>query len=310
LRHDSCTTIRDPARAASSHDTVDATRTLTFEAQRLEVLQRAIDDVAATAVDVDWSICIRDAAGREVAACNAGRSMKTASVGKLLLLIEVARQCANGVLTSTTLLGRDPELDVADSGIWQHLSVERLSVHDLCVLVASVSDNLAANVLLKHVGLQPVRDLAESLGLQHTALLDRVRDHRGPEDPETLSTGSASELSRVMSQLSRDELVSSTVSGQVNEWLATNADLSMVAAAFGLDPLAHVMPDRNVLIRNKTGSDPGVRADVGMIGRGGIWHSYAVIANWNASDPDLQDSALSGMRAIGTILRTKIENNV
>ena len=273
------------------------------------MLQRSIDDVVARTVDIDWSICIRDAAGREVAGRNADRSMKTASIGKLLLLVEVARQCAEGDLTGTTLLGQDPELRVADSGIWQHLSVEQLSVHDLCVLVASVSDNLATNVLLKHVGLQRLRDLAGSLGLRHTALLDYVRDHRGPDDPETLSTGSASELSLVMSQLSRNELVSSTVSEQVNAWLTTNVDLSMVVSEFGLDPLAHGPSDRNVVIRNKTGADPGVRADVGMVGGNTVWLSYAVIANWNATDPDFRDRALTGMRAIGEILKSKIENN-
>jgi beta-lactamase class A len=273
------------------------------------VLQRTIDDVVATTVDIGWSICIRDAEGREVAGRNADRSMKTASIGKLLLLVEVARQCTDGDLTDTTLLGRDPELHVGDSGIWQHLAVEQLSVRDLCVLVASVSDNLATNVLLKHVGLQRLHGLAESLGLRHTALLDRVRDHRGPDDPETLSTGSASELSLLMSQLSRNELVSSTVSGQVNAWLTTNVDLSMVVSEFGLDPLAHGASDRNFIIRNKTGADPGVLADVGMIGRNAVWLSYAVIANWNASDPDLRVSALSGMRTLGSNLRTKIENN-
>ena len=273
------------------------------------MLQRSIDDVVATTVDIDWSICIRNVAGREVAGRNADRSMKTASIGKLLLLVEVARQCAEGDLTGTTLLGQDLELRVADSGIWQHLHVEELAVHDLCVLIASVSDNLATNALLKHVGLQRVHDLAESLGLEQTALLDYVRDHRGPDEPEALSIGSASELSLVMSQLARNELVSPTVSEQVNAWLATNVDLSMVASVFGLDPLAHAPSDRNFIIRNKTGADPGVRADVGGLGRNAVWFNYAVIANWNASDADLRDSALSGMRAIGTILRTAIETN-
>jgi beta-lactamase class A len=112
-----------------------------------------------------------------------------------------------------------------------------------------------------------------------------------------------------MSQLLRNELVSPTVSEQVKAWLATNVDLSMVGSVFGLDPLAHPPSDRNFIIRNKTGADPGVRADVGMIGRNAVWFNYAVIANWNAADPDLRDSALSGTRAIGTILRTTIETN-
>lgn len=271
------------------------------------MLQQSIDDVAALNADIDWSICIRDTEGHELARRNADRSMKTASVGKLLLLIEVARQCAAGDLSAATLLARDPELLVADSGIWQHLHVEELSIHDLCVLVASVSDNLATNVLIKRVGLDRVRQLAESLGLVRTALLDYVRDERGPGDPPALSTGSASELSRMMSRLSRNQLVSPTVSEQVNAWLALSGDLSMVGSALGLDPLAHAQSDRNPFIRNKTGTDVDVRADVGTIGREAIWFSYAVIANWDAPDDHRRDAALSGMSAIGATLRAMIE---
>ena len=82
----------------------------------------------------------------------------------------------------------------------------------------------------------------------------------------------------------------------------------MVASAFGLDPLAHAPSDRNVIIRNKTGADPGVRADVGTIGRPTTGVSYAVIANWNAADGDLRDVVLAGMQAIGETLRTVLES--
>jgi beta-lactamase class A len=278
-------------------------------AQGLQVLQQSIDEVIATTANVEWAISIRDVSGHELACCNAGRAMKTASIGKVLLLIEVARQRDAGELSGAALLSRDPELLVADSGLWQHLQVEKLSVDDLCILIASVSDNVATNVVLKQVGLQSLRSLAESLGLVGTALLDYVRDRRGPDDPETLSIGSASELSHLMTQLSRHELLSPAVSEQVNAWLTTGVDLSMVASAFGLDPLAHAPSDRNIAIWNKTGSDPGVRADVGTVRRSGGWLSYAVIANWNASAPDLADGVLAGMHDIGALLRTAIEND-
>jgi beta-lactamase class A len=235
--------------------------------------------------------------------------MNTASIGKLLLLIEVARQRDADELSGAALLDRDPELLVADSGLWQHLHVDKLSIDDLCVLIASVSDNLATNIVLKEVGLPALRALAESLGLAHTALLDYVRDRRGPADPMALSTGSASELSHLMSQLSRHELVSPAVSEQVNAWLASGVDLSMVASAFGLDPLAHTSSDRNIILRNKTGADPGVRADVGTVGRRTCMISYAVIANWDPLGPDLTDAVLSRMRAVGTLLKPTIESD-
>jgi beta-lactamase class A len=271
-------------------------------------LQASVDDMVNDGANIDWAISIRDAAGHKVASCNAGGAMKTASIGKLLLLIEVARQCGEGTLSGKEMLARDPTLLVADSGIWQHLHVDALPVQDLCVLIASVSDNVATNALLKRIGLQRLRELSAELGLVHTAVLDYVRDVRGPADPPTFSTGSASELSRLMSQISTKEMVSQAVSERVSAWLATGVDLSMVASAFGLDPLSHATSERNFLIHNKTGTDTRIRADVGTVGRDGFWLSYAVIANWDTAEPGTVDAALSGMNAIGKLLRQTIES--
>jgi beta-lactamase class A len=273
------------------------------------MLQRSFEDAIGASADIEWAVSVRDAAGAELVCSNGDRVMKTASVGKLLLLVEVARQCADGVLSGATLLSRDPQYEVADSGLWQYLQVESLSVEDLCVLIASVSDNLATNVVLNRVGLNNVGKLSESIGLSHSALHDYVRDQRGPDDPTTLSTGSASELSLLMSLLARGELISAAVSGQVNDWLTTGVDLSMVGSAFGLDPLAHAPSERKLSIRNKTGADPGIRADVGTVGLNASHFSYAVIANWDAARDDLRDTALSGMRAIGMALKPALESD-
>jgi beta-lactamase class A len=271
------------------------------------VLQRSIDDALGDSADIDWAVSVRDATGRELACRSGDCTMHTASVGKLMLLVEVARQCDAGTLSGTTMLDREQAIPVADSGLWQRLHVQTLSVEDLCVLIASVSDNLATNAVLERVGLGSVAALVESLGLVHTSLLDFVRDHRGPQHPPTLSTGSASELSRVMSQLSRGDLVSPAVSERVNGWLAAGVDLSMVASAFSLDPLSHA-GSRNIRIRNKTGADPGVRADVGAVARGADALSYAVIANWNGVDTDRQGDVQSQMNAIGAVLRNFLQS--
>lgn len=266
-------------------------------------LHRSVSDTVGSTPDVNWSICIRDAAGRRIAHHNCDASLETASLGKLFLLAEVARKCDEGSVHCNELLGRNIVAPVADSGIWQHLQVQQLSIRDLCVLVASVSDNLAANVLLNRVGLGSVQELCGAIGFVQTALLDRVRDHRGPDDVWTLSVGSAAELSDFMCRLAARRLISPSVSDQLNAWLATGVDLSMVASAFGLDPLAHTEPDRGFCIRNKTGTDAAVRADVGTVERNGTSLSYAVIANWDAAGPDLRDSVLAGMRSIGGVLR-------
>jgi beta-lactamase class A len=63
----------------------------------------------------------------------------------------------------------------------------------------------------------------------------------------------------------------------------------MVAAAFHDDPLAH--PDG---VRNKTGTDDGVRADGGY--RGDL--AYAVLANWDPAAGDRTAEVVEAMRSI------------
>ena len=214
---------------------------------------------------------------------HADRPLSTASVGKLLLLLEAAERLDGRVLE------RRDEDRVADSGLWQHLASDALPIEDLAVLVAAHSDNLAANVLLREVGLEAVRERGRALGLAVTELHDRVRDVRGPEHPPRLSTGSASELVGL----------AETIDGTVARWLATNTDLSMVPGALGFDPLAHTQGE----LWNKTGTDDGVRADVGVL-RGKV--AYAVIANWDPAEGDRHHEVLAAMRRLGTRLATAL----
>ncbi|MFP5218553.1 MAG: serine hydrolase [Actinomycetes bacterium] len=258
-------------------------------------------DVAAalaTAPGVRWGVALRDAATDELLLGHAADDvLPTASVGKLLLLVAAARRDGDA------LLQRDSVAPVADSGLWQHLHVETLPLHDCAALVGAVSDNLATNVLLAHVGLTAVDAVADELGLADTRLHDAVRDVRGPEHPPTLSTGTAAELTALLARLHRDEVDGAR---QVLRWLAPGADLSMVAAAFGLDPLAHVAADRGLRVVAKTGTDRGLRADVGLASGPAGTVAYAVLAHWD-DDVDRRDDVLEAMRAIGRVVRRHVE---
>ena len=74
-------------------------------------------------------------------------SLRTASVGKVLLLVETARLIAAASLTDEPLT-RSLDLWVSDSVLGHTLSVETLPLIDVAALVGAVSDNLATNVLL------------------------------------------------------------------------------------------------------------------------------------------------------------------
>lgn len=258
---------------------------------------------------VTWSVSVRDSSGMPLGGVGENVPLRTASVGKVLLLIETARLITSGDLSPDEPLTRSLDLWVGDSGLWHTLSVETLPLVDVAALVGAVSDNLATNVLLRRVGLAEVAARATSLGLRATALHDQVRDVRGAEHPVTLSTGSASELSALMSRLAAGTAAGADADRLVRQWLSANVDQSMVGSALveqgGLDPIAHHaslhLPTE---FWNKTGTDDGVRADVGAVTSDGRTVTWAAIANWNPTPGTTLDhltvwAVLRGMRHVG-----------
>lgn len=250
-----------------------------------------------------WSISVRDAnTGDVLFERTPDRVLKTASIGKILLLIHVAELIRDDDLELREALTRTGADAVADSGVWQHLAVDTLSVGDLCELVGMASDNLATNVLLSRVGLAGVAGSAGRLGLRHTTLHDRVRNERTPADPPTLSTGNATELARLMTRLHKGAVAGDDVATRVLGWLSNGMDLSQVAAAWLLDPLAHHEASEGLRVVNKTGTDLGVRAEIGVLSGPAAAVAYAVIANWEDRTGDHRDAVLARQRDVGVFV--------
>jgi beta-lactamase class A len=247
--------------------------------------------VSATVLDLDNN--------RTLVAIDDRVGLPTASVGKVLLLIEVSARLTEGSLQPLTPLDKASVERVGDSGLWQHLQARILPLHDVASLVGATSDNLATNVLLAQVGLDSVRKRAEQLGLGRTVLLDLVRDERGPDDAPQLSVGSTAELAWLFAALTRGQVVDSITSNRVLGWLSLNTDLSLVAGAFGLDPLAHRQSGHGLVLVNKTGTDTGVRAEAGVLRgpRAGV--SYAVTLQFDDVDLATRLRALDALHAFG-----------
>lgn len=247
--------------------------------------------VSASVVDLN--------SGRTLLAIDDRIVLPTASIGKILLLIEVSARLTSRDFSGFGILDKTPRDAVGDSGIWQHLQAPSLPVADLAALVGATSDNLATNVLLRQVGLNAVRARTESLGLMRTALLDLVRENRGPDDAPQLSVGSTAELSWLFGALARGEVVDPLTSQRVMGWLSLNTDLSMVASAFGLDPLSHRGADHSTLLVNKTGTDAGVRAEAGALRGSNRAVSYSVCVQFNDDGLAARLRVLEAMRTVG-----------
>ncbi|MFG1755828.1 serine hydrolase [Streptosporangium sandarakinum] len=202
-----------------------------------------------------------------------------ASTGKLLLLAAAARDIAAGALEEAETVEIRPDDRCGGSGLMGALSGDRWPVGDLAVLVASVSDNTATNALLRRIGLDRVAEVAAGLGFTRTRVLDRIREPRLPSHPPAFALGTAGELARFAARLDGAEEWSRTML----RWMAHNTDRSLVPALLPHEPEDRVIPAAPprgmVWVANKTGTDTGVRADVGVMIGPERRIGYAVVAN-------------------------------
>jgi beta-lactamase class A len=269
----------------------------------------AILDPLRRTAGVRWSAAVTVSVGARDAitdSLDADTVLPTASIGKLLLLATVLDEIEQGRLDALELLDAAAADRVADSGLLQHLDGQRLAVIDLCRFVGAVSDNLATNALIQRVGLDRVAAMTRRLGIVRCALHDVVRDVRGPSDPPFLSTGAAGELERLMRGLRAGDVLPPGVSAGLVDLLRLNADLSMVAAAFSHDPLAHIGDDLGIRLFNKTGTQEGTRADIGCVEANGRAATYAVVARFEDSFIR-RSSVLEAMRDVGREIRIALD---
>ena len=268
--------------------------------------------MSAIAIDLpsengtEWSVLVRDVdTGEELLRENAGTALDTASVGKIFLLHRLLAEVDAGTRSLEERVTRRPVESIDDSGLWYLLQAAELSLYDVAALIGAVSDNAATNTLGRVIGLPVVQEHTRRLGYTDSALDDIVRWPLPPGAPRTLSHATAEELVRFMSRLADGEDLAPSSSDTLKRWLGAGMDLSMVASAFELDPLAHYGFDRGIWLINKTGTISTVRADTGIVMSPTRRIAYAVLANWTRGE-DGRSPVLAAMNAIGTGIRSHL----
>ncbi|MBF4606516.1 serine hydrolase [Curtobacterium sp. VKM Ac-1393] len=253
----------------------------------------ALDGAGVSASVIDTST------GKALLAIDDTVVQPVASLGRVLLLIEVAAQLEDGRLHGDRLqrMARDT---ATGAGLWQFLQEPTMQVPDLATLVGATGDTWAMNALLSTVGIDAVRERAESLGIERTALIDRVRDRRGPDDAPDASVAPTGELAWVMRGLALGEVVDEAVSNRVLGWLSLASDLNLVSGSFGLDPLAHRVLDHGLQVVAVTGSSTGVRAEAGILRGPGSSVSYAVTVTFDDATLQRRLAVIEALRTMGT----------
>ncbi|AZH82030.1 serine hydrolase [Plantibacter sp. PA-3-X8] len=274
------------------------------------------------AVDID--------SGVEVG-LDADTDVVTASVFKLPVLVELARQYEAGALDPRRRIrvGADERRTDGPTGLSILLDDVELSLRDLSVLMMSVSDNRATDLITDLVGLDSVNATMRSFGLERTvvpvdcdALFRMMAEDLGESlgelevrlragtltaadlaqlqssrvsNPESNDRTTPREITTLLAAVWRDEVIGAAAAAEVRRVLGLQAWSHRLVAGF---------PDSRVKVSGKTGTLFFIRNEAGVVeypdgGR------YAVGVFLRESSLELRHPDAD--RAIGTVARVAVD---
>jgi beta-lactamase class A len=178
-----------------------------------------------------------------------------ASAIKIAVLAELYRQAQQGKLKLTDVYTVKSSDLVEDSRIMNGLTpgVTQVTLRDLATMVAAVSDNSAANVLIDRVGMENVNSLLDSLGLPHTRLHRKMMDLKAAsEGRENIST--PGEMMILLESLYRGKVLNKPLTEDFFNLLSTKKN----------SRIARELPEE-VKVADKDGELEGVRNDSGIV---------------------------------------------
>jgi beta-lactamase class A len=188
---------------------------------------------------------------KELISINADMPFPAASLAKIPIMVEVARQVSLGMLSWESVYSIAEQARVFSDGVLADLSKDlKPTLHDLTHMMITISDNTAANAVLDLVGIDAVNVTMQQLGLTFTHLerhfIDPAARKAGRENWTT-----AGDMALLLSYFCMELLPERE---RMLAMLLHQNDRTIIPAYWGEDiPFAH-----------KTGSLDGIIHDAGI----------------------------------------------
>ena len=202
-----------------------------------------------------WGVALRDYTSDGVIYFNEGSLFSAASVIKIPIMMEVYKQAAAGILSLDEPMVLDPKDIVGGCGVLQGMHPRiTLPIRDVVVLMITISDNTATNMLIERVGIDAVNRLIRELGAEQSVLRRKLMM------PELARKGIRNELNCKDVLLFLDLLAK-------NRFLDEEACSDMMSI-LKLQQLNHKIPlllPNGAVVAHKTGEDTGITHNAGVI---------------------------------------------
>ncbi|MEL5955294.1 serine hydrolase [Streptomyces sp. CLV115] len=247
-----------------------------------------VETITARAAEVGVRVRMHaaDLDGSRQVGIDASEPVVTASVFKVPVALELARQAAVGHLDLAERIEVAPGHPTASPyGLATFRHAVTMSWYDLALLMIGISDNVATDLVVARVGKAAIAESLRRLGLPHTAVpqdcgellrsigedlgIDYQDDERllaalPPErldalralTPAATCRTTAAESTRLLGLIWRDEAAPAAACADVRRWLELQLWPHRLRSGF---------PDDDVRISGKTGTLPSLRNEIGVL---------------------------------------------
>jgi beta-lactamase class A len=231
--------------------------------------------------DAVVGVAILDLTDQRALYLNADAIYPTASTIKIAVLAELYRQHERG---SGAKLGDLYTVNAKDGvgteGILQSMSagVSRITNRDLALLMVSLSDNSATNVLIDRVGMDNVNSWLAQLGLERTRLRRHMLDVKAAQEGRE-NTSTPRELVTMLRAIHEGRVFGKATTEEFFKMLSTQKSSYLPR---------HLPAD--LMIANKPGNLDAVRNDAGIIFVPGRPFAIAVMTTFATDGVEAEES--------------------
>ncbi len=239
------------------------------------------------------SLWLAQADGRELLAIDADRPVAAASTLKVLILVEAHAQAIDGSFRWTdehSLLAGEI---AGGTGSFQHERIGSSWTYlQYAKRMITESDNTAANILLRRLGMRNVNERAARLGFQVTRFEREFMDFAARDLEHRENWTTARELGQLMRAIFRREILTKEA---CDEMIGLLEHTSRGRIASGVP--------KEIPVGHKSGSMPGLRHDAGWVRVPGHPYILAVCLDRVLEDRSGgEDRGVNGLEAIGRIV--------
>lgn len=197
----------------------------------------------------------------------ADESFPSASLIKLLPLVEAFRLAYEGRLSLDEELVVRPEQMVGGSGVLKELRPgHRLTIREAATLMVILSDNTATNMLIDRLGLDACNRTVRELGIEGTELRSRIDFDYLLPDIRRFGVATPAGIVRLLEAVARYELMDAAHSEGVIDILQRQQYQDMIPRYIPWNMYARDLGlDQEIWVGNKTGFFMGVRTDAGIV---------------------------------------------